>query len=259
MPTFTYINLELGFIQEYLDETAALDPTVQYLMRHPQDPVVHDGVVITESEKDRQFSDLSRSTRMTAAARVFSAFAVPVAMLLAACGPASEPVEQAMTPAVPMATPVSAQPAPAPESHGVAAPTALGITDPSIARELMDVAGIRLGMNEAQAMAALNAFEPAAKIRRNTAFFGCTDDASMFQTEGFIDYVSAQSGTGNRINVYFSGPLGEPRVIKFRRSSTVVNGPRRTEFLNALISRSSMLAEWGSSTWGAFSTSSRRG
>ena len=53
LPTFTYINLDPGFIQEYLDEVAALDPTVQYLMRHPQEPVVHDGMVITESEKDR--------------------------------------------------------------------------------------------------------------------------------------------------------------------------------------------------------------
>ncbi|MCC5885865.1 MAG: hypothetical protein JJT88_05450 [Gammaproteobacteria bacterium] len=174
---------------------------------------------------------------MTAAARVFSAFAVPVAMLLAACGPASEPVEQAMTPAVPTATPVSAQPAPAPESPGVAAPTALSITDPSIARELMEVAGIRLGMTEAEAMAALNAFEPAATITRNTAFFGYTDGASMFQTEDFIDYVSAQSGTSNRINVYFSGPLGEPRVIKVGRSVSVVNGPTRTEFLETLLSR----------------------
>ena len=174
---------------------------------------------------------------MTTAARVFSAFAVPVAMLLAACGPASEPVEQAMTPAVPTAAPVSAQPAPAPESPGVAAPTALSITDPSIARELMEVAGIRLGMTEAEAMAALNAFEPAATITRYTSFFNYGDGASAFQTDDFIDYVSAQSGTGNRINVYFSGPLGEPRVIKVGRSVSVVNGPTRTEFLNTLISR----------------------
>lgn len=35
LPTFTYINLDPEFIQEYLDQMAPLDPTVQYLVDHP--------------------------------------------------------------------------------------------------------------------------------------------------------------------------------------------------------------------------------
>ena len=53
LPTFTYINLDPAFVQEYLDRVAHLDPTVQYLVGHPDQPIVHDGLVITEREKDR--------------------------------------------------------------------------------------------------------------------------------------------------------------------------------------------------------------
>jgi hypothetical protein len=53
LPTFTYVNLEPSFIQEYLDHMAPLDPTVQYLVRHPQQSIVHDGLVISERDKSR--------------------------------------------------------------------------------------------------------------------------------------------------------------------------------------------------------------
>jgi DNA-binding CsgD family transcriptional regulator len=53
LPTFTYINLDPAFINEYLDGMVRLDPTVQYLLAHPNQPIVHDGLVITEREKDR--------------------------------------------------------------------------------------------------------------------------------------------------------------------------------------------------------------
>ena len=52
LPLFTFINLDPGFVQEYLDKVAHLDPTVQYLVGHPNEKIVHDGLVITEREKD---------------------------------------------------------------------------------------------------------------------------------------------------------------------------------------------------------------
>jgi len=53
LPVFRYINLDPSFVQDYLDNVAHLDPTVQYLVGHPHQPIVHDGLVITEHEKDR--------------------------------------------------------------------------------------------------------------------------------------------------------------------------------------------------------------
>lgn len=52
-PTFATINFDPVAIKEYLDHTAAIDPTVQYLATHPHVPIVHDGLVISEAEKDR--------------------------------------------------------------------------------------------------------------------------------------------------------------------------------------------------------------
>ena len=52
LPTFTYINFDPAFIAEYLADMAAIDPTVRYLVAHPEAPVVHDGLVITEREKE---------------------------------------------------------------------------------------------------------------------------------------------------------------------------------------------------------------
>src|SRR5690242_4112132 len=53
LPLFTYIDLELAFVDDYVQRAAPIDPTVQYLVAHPDQPVVHDAMVIAEREKDR--------------------------------------------------------------------------------------------------------------------------------------------------------------------------------------------------------------
>lgn len=53
LPTLITFNFEPVFIAEYLNGMVPMDPTVQYLVAHPETPIVHDGVVITEREKDR--------------------------------------------------------------------------------------------------------------------------------------------------------------------------------------------------------------
>ncbi len=51
LPTFICVNFDPAAIREYLEHTAAIDPTVQYLVAHPHQPIVHDGLVISEREK----------------------------------------------------------------------------------------------------------------------------------------------------------------------------------------------------------------
>ena len=53
LPTLTCLNFDPTFIAEYQNGMVPLDPTVQYLVAHPTEPIVHDGLVITEREKDR--------------------------------------------------------------------------------------------------------------------------------------------------------------------------------------------------------------
>src|SRR4051794_31109871 len=51
LPTFICLNVDPAAVKEYLDYAAPIDPTVQYLIAHPHQPIVHDGLVISESEK----------------------------------------------------------------------------------------------------------------------------------------------------------------------------------------------------------------
>lgn len=53
LSTFVTINFDPAAIQEYLEHAAAIDPTVHYLASHPDVPIVHDGLVIGEAEKDK--------------------------------------------------------------------------------------------------------------------------------------------------------------------------------------------------------------
>lgn len=52
LPVFATFNLDDRFVRDYLEHMVALDPTVKYLVAHPDKPIVHDGMVITEREKN---------------------------------------------------------------------------------------------------------------------------------------------------------------------------------------------------------------
>ena len=52
LPIFTTFNFDDRFINVYLKSMVPLDPTVQYLVHHPDEPIVHDGLVISERDKD---------------------------------------------------------------------------------------------------------------------------------------------------------------------------------------------------------------
>jgi DNA-binding CsgD family transcriptional regulator len=52
LPLLTILNFDPAFMHAYLDGMVPLDPTVQYLVRHPTTPIVHDAMVISEREKE---------------------------------------------------------------------------------------------------------------------------------------------------------------------------------------------------------------
>ncbi|HXF76750.1 MAG TPA: hypothetical protein VNN13_11705 [Methylomirabilota bacterium] len=64
LPIFNPINLDREFFQKYLDPMVPLDPCNQYWVSHPKPPIVHDGLLVTEQEKDRHRT----STGITATA-----------------------------------------------------------------------------------------------------------------------------------------------------------------------------------------------
>jgi DNA-binding CsgD family transcriptional regulator len=52
LPTFVCINFDRTSIQEYLNGMARLDPTVRYLVGHPQKTIVHDGLLTSEGDSE---------------------------------------------------------------------------------------------------------------------------------------------------------------------------------------------------------------
>lgn len=53
LATFRFLNFDPAGMQYYLDHMAGIDPTNQYLVTHPDEPIVHDGLVISDWDKDR--------------------------------------------------------------------------------------------------------------------------------------------------------------------------------------------------------------
>jgi DNA-binding CsgD family transcriptional regulator len=52
LPIFRTFNFDDRFINAYLESMVPSDPTVQYLVHHPDEPIVHDGIVISERDKE---------------------------------------------------------------------------------------------------------------------------------------------------------------------------------------------------------------
>ena len=50
---FSVLNFEPSFIDEYLQGMMLHDPTVQHIVAHPHQRLVHDSQLISEQEKDR--------------------------------------------------------------------------------------------------------------------------------------------------------------------------------------------------------------
>jgi DNA-binding CsgD family transcriptional regulator len=53
LPTFGSVDFDPDFVQEYLDLMAPHDPVNHYLAQHPDQRIVQDASILTESEKDR--------------------------------------------------------------------------------------------------------------------------------------------------------------------------------------------------------------
>jgi hypothetical protein len=52
LPTFISINFDPNSIGEYLAGMAPLDPTVRHLVAHPEQAIVHDGLLTNDRDKD---------------------------------------------------------------------------------------------------------------------------------------------------------------------------------------------------------------
>ncbi|WP_337185280.1 hypothetical protein [Phenylobacterium sp.] len=101
-----------------------------------------------------------------------------------------------------------------------------------------EIAGVRIGMTEAEARSALRAFDSSLSIRPVMAVFNYSDGVNhALRTPEFLGRLEAWKDNQRPVvKVYFSGPVGDVRVISVRRDEILVqNRPTAAQFAQDLI------------------------
>lgn len=101
-----------------------------------------------------------------------------------------------------------------------------------------DMAGIKLGMTEAEVKAAFTAYDPKGKVVAGNNSFTYNDGVSTHRTPGFLNSLEirvTRLAMWTPIKVWFSGPEGTPRVIAIARNEgNLANPVTQGQFLQGL-------------------------
>lgn len=112
---------------------------------------------------------------------------------------------------------------------------ALAQTATPLAR--MDIAGVRIGMTEAEVVKAIQAFDPSAKMTsRSVAYFPYFDGVDHRQTPEFLDQMGFRTEDAG-IGVWFASPPSEPRVFAVVRRGSPAQPPSGEQMLSALTAK----------------------
>ena len=65
LPTFICINFDQNSIRDYVGGMADLDPTVRYLVDHPTQAIVHDGLLGEQRDTDTRGTGWGRPASHT--------------------------------------------------------------------------------------------------------------------------------------------------------------------------------------------------
>jgi hypothetical protein len=91
-----------------------------------------------------------------------------------------------------------------------------------------DLLGVKLGMTEAEARAAFQAAEPGGKISAQNSAYNYSDKVNSFKTPPFLNTMEltvTRLSIQRPLKVWFSGPLGEARVIAVARNESNLPSP----------------------------------
>ncbi|MDR7095651.1 hypothetical protein [Hydrogenophaga laconesensis] len=101
----------------------------------------------------------------------------------------------------------------------------------------MDIAGVRIGMTEAEVVKAIQAFDPGAKMTsRSVAYFPYFDGVNDLKTPEFLDQMGFRTADAG-IGVWFAGPPSEPRVLAVVRRVGPTQPPSAEQMLSALTAK----------------------
>lgn len=123
----------------------------------------------------------------------------------------------------------------------LAASAILAGTAPALAAPDWDIVGIRLGMTPAQARAALQAYAPKAEVTEFSRRFAYHDGVRDQQLPGFLGSITAHQGSApgqaETVEVMFSAPPMEQRVIRVIRTLTLHDDPVALERATASVTQ----------------------
>lgn len=110
--------------------------------------------------------------------------------------------------------------------------------------EKMDIAGVRIGMTEAEARSALTAFDASMRIIRTTSRYNYSAGEGRpdtLSTPEFLDRLEVQPARGGfeLFIVHFATPPSEPRVIAIERPNMphTANPPTQQQFRDSLLQK----------------------
>jgi len=152
----------------------------------------------------------------------FAAFALVLGLVAGCGGNSAEAPEASASPSAASGTSAPATSA-APPARA-AAPAASSGGSRSYSGH--DIAGIFIGMDQAEVEAAIRAYDPAAQFQYNRATYRYTALNRRYETEPFLEAIVA--ATQDRtvvLEVRFSPPPGEPRVVGVQRSHSQRTAP----------------------------------
>lgn len=88
-----------------------------------------------------------------------------------------------------------------------------------------DIVGLRLGMSEAEALQAIQAYRPDLKISRVQSAFGYSDGVQSFQTQPFLSRLLVAGHPRPTLAVYFTPPPKGGRVWAIERDEPITGDP----------------------------------
>lgn len=102
----------------------------------------------------------------------------------------------------------------------------------------MEVAGLRLGMTEAEATQAIRAFDAKAQLtNRRLSHYAYSDGVTGHQTPAFLSELEFRTAD-SRFRIWFASPPGESRVYAIHRyAQGVPTPPARAQFVSALAAK----------------------
>jgi hypothetical protein len=111
-------------------------------------------------------------------------------------------------------------------------------TAQAISADKADIVGLRLGMTEAEVMAALKAFDSRVQVaQKRMARYRYSDGINGLQTPPFLDELEVRAGT-SVFRIWFASPPAEPRTYAIHRySQDDKTAPTQQQFAGALTAK----------------------